>query len=174
MNFPMNIEQWRLISGYDNYEISSHGRVRNNKTNKIMKQKVETKGYLIIGLSKDSKQKFHRVHRLVGFAFLDKKDEDKEIDHIDQNRSNNMLNNLRWSTGSLNCRNKTTYKNNTSSIAGVNYQKDKGKWVARWCEGTTERKTKVFSVDKYGYEEAKQLAINYRKERAQENGYINV
>ena len=31
MNFPMNIEQWRLIGGYDNYEVSSHGRVRNNK-----------------------------------------------------------------------------------------------------------------------------------------------
>ena len=31
MNFPINIEQWRLIDGYDNYEISSHGRVRNKK-----------------------------------------------------------------------------------------------------------------------------------------------
>ena len=38
MNFPINIEQWRLIDGYDNYEISSHGRVRNNKTSKIMKK----------------------------------------------------------------------------------------------------------------------------------------
>ena len=37
MNFAIEIEQWRLIDGYDNYEISSHGRVRNNKTSRIMK-----------------------------------------------------------------------------------------------------------------------------------------
>jgi len=173
MNFPMNIEQWRLIGGYDNYEVSSHGRVRNNKTNKIMKQKVETKGYLRIGLTKDNKQKFHRVHRLVGLAFLDKKDEDKEVDHIDHNKSNNMLNNLRWVTGSINCRNKTKYKNNTTGMRGVNYDK-KGYWTATWSDDNKKNCQKAFSVKKYGNEEAKQLAINYRKERAQENGYINV
>ena len=54
MNFPMNIEQWRLISGYDNYEVSSHGRVRNNKTSRIMKQRLIKKGYHDVELSKDN------------------------------------------------------------------------------------------------------------------------
>ncbi len=172
MNFPMNIEQWRLISGYDNYEISSHGRVRNNKTNQMMKLKVETNGYIRIGLSKDSKQKFHRIHRLVGFAFLDKKDEDKEVDHIDHNRSNNMLDNLRWATGSINCRNQSKRKDNTSGSQGVHFSIGNNSWVATWYEEKPQ--SKKFSIKKYGNDEAKQLAINYRKERAQENGYLNI
>jgi len=36
MNIANNIEHWALIDGYDNYEVSSFGRVRNNNTNKIM------------------------------------------------------------------------------------------------------------------------------------------
>ncbi len=98
MNFPINIEQWRLIDGYDNYEISSHGRVRKNQTSRIMKLIDRNDGYIEVGLFKDKKKKTHRVHRLVGFAFLEKKNEDIEVDHIDHNRSNNMITNLRWTT----------------------------------------------------------------------------
>ena len=76
MNFPINIEQWRLIDDYDNYEISSHGRVRNNKTGRIMKNHNDDYGYVQIGLTKDKKQKQHRVHRLVAFAFLDRTEND--------------------------------------------------------------------------------------------------
>ncbi len=174
MNFPMNIEQWRLVSGYDNYEVSSHGRVRNNKTSRMMKRILNKEGYYCVWLSKDNMKTTFRVHRLVGFAFLEKKDEHSEVDHIDRNRSNNMLDNLRWATKSDNQRNASKRKDNTSGLAGVHYQKDKCKWVARWFVGTTGRKTKSFSVSKYGEDQAKQLAINYRKERAQENGYLNV
>ena len=40
----INIEQWRLVDGYDNYEVSSFGRVRNSTTSRIMKQNL-TDGY---------------------------------------------------------------------------------------------------------------------------------
>ncbi len=91
MNFPINIEQWRLIDGYDNYEISSHGRVRNNEKSKIMKSNLIRTGYQQIGLNKNGKKKYFLVHRLIGFAFLEKNEEDIEVDHIDHNRSNNMI-----------------------------------------------------------------------------------
>ena len=43
----INIEQWRLVDGYDNYEISSFGRVRNSTTSKIMKNYLNNKtGYI--------------------------------------------------------------------------------------------------------------------------------
>ncbi len=174
MNFPMNIEQWRLISGYNKYEISSHGRVRINTNGHIMKQMDDKDGYKYIGLTQDKKRKAHKVHRLVGFAFLEKKDEHVEVDHIDRNRSNNMLDNLRWSTGSINQRNRTIAKNNSSGISGVTLDNgNKPGWRASWYDDN-KRHNKFFSIKKYGDEEAKQLAINYRKERAQENGYLNI
>ena len=174
MNFPMNIEQWRLISGYDNYEISSHGRVRNNKSKNILKTYTEKAGYVLIGLYKDGKTKTHRIHRLVGFAFLEKKDGDIEVDHIDHNRANNNYENLRWTTHSGNMRNKSTSKTNTSGTSGVCYDNQKGLWVASWCDQNMKYQRKRFSVKKLGDEQAKQLAINYRKQMAEENGYLNV
>ena len=173
MNFAMNIEQWRLISGYDNYEISSHGRVRNNKTNVVIKSQIECNGYARITLRFEKSKHTHRVHILVADAFLNKNIEHTDVDHKDHNRSNNMLNNLRWVTHSQNCRNKSRQHNNTSGTPGVNFHRN-GYWMATWRDDNKKNCSKAFSVSKYGDEEAKQLAINYRKERAQENGYLNI
>ena len=57
MQIADNIEMWRLISGYDNYEVSSHGRVRNNRTMHMLKSGTNHGGYLHIGLSKNGKKK---------------------------------------------------------------------------------------------------------------------
>ncbi len=46
MQIADNIEMWRLINGYDNYEVSSHGRVRNNRTMRILKGGTNHGGYL--------------------------------------------------------------------------------------------------------------------------------
>ena len=139
-----------------------------------MKLKLEQNGYLRIGLSRDRQQKFHRVHRLVAFAFLDRNDEHTEVDHIDHNRGNNMVNNLRWVTASGNGRNRPRRADNTSGISGVYFDKSSNNWCANWSDENMISKTKYFSVKKYGDEEAKQLAINYRRDRARDNGYINV
>ncbi len=172
MNFAVNIEQWKLIDGYDNYEVSSFGRVRNNETSRIMKLNVAKAGYVQIDLCKDGKRKNHRVHRLVGFAFLEKKDGDIEVDHIDHNRSNNIITNLRWTTSSGNGRNASKRKDNSSGHQGVFFDKVNNRWFASWYED--KRKSKSFSVDQLGNEEAKQRAIAYRKQKAEANGYLNV
>jgi hypothetical protein len=127
MNFPINIEQWRLIDGYDNYEVSSHGRVRKNTNGYIMKLR-SAKGYLRICLSRDSKQKNHPVHRLVAFAFLDRNEDQTDVDHIDHNKENNMVNNLRWVTSSVNQRNRSLHHNSSSGISGVNFHKGDNSW----------------------------------------------
>ena len=174
MNFPINIEQWRLISGYDNYEISSHGRVRINTNGYIMKISTHNKGYGYVSLTRDREKKKHLIHRLVALAYLDRNDGDTEVDHIDRNRLNNMLNNLRWVTHSVNNRNKSIGTNNTSGSSGVKFDKSHNSWVASWYDVNMINQRKSFSVNKYGNDEAKQLAINYRRERCLENGYINV
>ena len=65
----INIEQWRLVDGYDNYEVSSFGRVRNSTTSCIMKNQLNPRGYYQINTSKDKIKRTHMVHRLVAFAF---------------------------------------------------------------------------------------------------------
>ena len=63
--FAQNIEQFRLVDGYDNYEVSSHGRIRNNKTARILIPGLNTGGYHRVSLSKDGKYKSHLIHKLV-------------------------------------------------------------------------------------------------------------
>ena len=60
-----NIEAWMLVDGYDNYEVSSIGRVRNNLTGRILRQHNDGREYLKIELYKDGDMKNHKVHRLV-------------------------------------------------------------------------------------------------------------
>ena len=174
MNFAINIEQFRLIDGYDNYEISSHGRVRNNRTSRILKPSTRNDGYKQIGLNRDGERKHHLVHRLVAFAFLEKTDEQTEVDHIDHDKINNMVTNLRWTTHCHNMRNQSTSIVNTSGVSGVSFHKSNNIWEASWRDENMKRKYKSFSVNKYGNDEAKLMAINYRRERCLENGYINI
>ena len=124
-DFPTNSEYWRSVDGFPNYDVSTDGRVRNSKTGKIMKLKIESSGYIQIGLYKDKKRSFHRVHRLVSTAFCNKEDNCNVVDHIDHNRANNNFQNLRWTTHSGNNRNASISSRNTSGIKGVQFEK---KW----------------------------------------------
>lgn len=109
------MEEWRDIVGYEGlYQVSSFGRVRsldkyilrsNGVTQfmpgKVMKQRVDAYGYMLVGLCLPVKRYYTaKVHRLVASAFLGCSE--LEVDHIDGNRKNNLLINLRWATSSEN------------------------------------------------------------------------
>jgi len=112
------------------------------------------------------------LHRYVMQAGKCDKEQSNVIDHIDRNTFNNRKSNLRIVNNSLNQKNKSIQKNNTSGIPGVRYDKGIDSWVATWHTDKKVRKTKTFSVNKYGYEKAKELAIAQRKKGMSENGYI--
>ncbi len=102
----MEGEIWKEIPNIPNYEISSYGNVRNKKTQRLNKLKVER--YIRVGLYIDSKTpKWFLVHRLVGYAFLGTPNDNAVIDHIDRNKHNNKVENLRWTTQQQNLWNKT-------------------------------------------------------------------
>lgn len=97
-------ERWKMISGYDNYAVSTKGRVRNLNTGKLLKHQYSERagGYPFINLCKDGKRVNRNVHVLVAKAFLGRLPKDMVVDHRDDNRRNPNLDNLRYVTHSEN------------------------------------------------------------------------
>lgn len=90
--------KFRPIPGFDNYEISNNGIVRNSKTGRILKDRTTALGYKDIGLSKKGKTTRLLIHRLVAMAWkpeYDYTDNNYVVDHIDGSKHNNNLSNLR-------------------------------------------------------------------------------
>jgi hypothetical protein len=127
----LNVEVFRPIDDYDNYSISSFGRVKNVKTGRILKAGINRYGYLEVCLCEDAIIKTFKVHRLVACAFIDNPDDKQCVDHIDNNRTNNHLTNLRFASYSENQHNRKLSSNNTSNVKGVSFNKKVKKWHAR-------------------------------------------
>lgn len=93
-------EKWKKIKDYEGlYEISNLGRIKriykNGKT-RILKPSFNEWGYFQINLSKNNKTKNFKIHRLVACAFLDNKNNNLQVNHIDGNKQNNKINNLEF------------------------------------------------------------------------------
>lgn len=115
--------------------------------------------------------KIHRrivkVHRIIYELFYGAIEKDYYIDHIDQNKTNNAINNLRSVERNINLRNMPKRKDNTSGVTGVCYfinTKSKTPyWMAYWSD-SNGKKSKYFSVKKYG-DSAFDMAVEFRKNR---------
>ena len=93
-----------------------------------------------------------------------KLNEELSIDHIDRNKLNITKSNLRLVNRTIQMINRKM-KNNTSGIVGVYLNINR--WVAEWRENKQKR-TKSFAINKYGENEAKQMAIDYRNKMISE------
>jgi len=120
------MEHWCPIENYPHYYISTYGRVFSDKYKKIMSFNTSTP-YLQIGLHKNGIRKFYKISRLVALHFLKKTGD--EVDHIDRNKLNNHVDNLRWVSKSENVRNRSKQKNCSSKYIGVWWDKNRNKWV---------------------------------------------
>lgn len=95
-------EIWKAIEGYGGkYEVSNLGRVR--KGEKSVSQYKDCNGYMRISLYKDGKQRGVKVHRLVAMAFIPNPDNLPMINHKDEVKTNNHVDNLEWCTNKYNC-----------------------------------------------------------------------
>lgn len=108
-------ERWKPIDGYDGkYLISDHGRVYSTYRNDFVPQsKIDKRHkYHDVKLYKDGINKHHLVHRLVAEYFVPKIDGCDEVNHIDNNQSNNHYTNLEWCTHQENMIHSFKFKSN--------------------------------------------------------------
>jgi hypothetical protein len=111
------------IEGYENYLIYDDGRVQNKKTKRFLKQCKDGVGYYCINLYKNNKSKMFNIHRLVGLHYLESIEGKNVIDHIDRNKTNNHVSNLRWANHSENMINIGVRSNNILGIKHISKTK---------------------------------------------------
>lgn len=120
---------WKDIVGYEGmYMVSDDGQIMNVR--KHILKPVILNGYNRINCHKDGILKSYLVHRLVAEAFIENPDNKEFVDHINGNRQDNRVENLRWATAQENCRNCSLYSNNTTGFKGVHFKKSSGKYGA--------------------------------------------
>lgn len=99
------------INGYPNYTIDSSGKVMNIKKGSEMRYFENSDKYLAVKLWNDGNYQCLTIHRLIALHYIDRKEGCNIVDHIDRNRQNNNIENLRWVTPRENCLNRSAYKN---------------------------------------------------------------
>lgn len=111
----MQNEIFRPIPYYEAlYQISNLGRVKRSYKNgklKILNHDISNNDYHSVVLCKNNIKKKVLVHRLVAQVFIPNPDNKEQVDHIDLNKNNNQISNLRWATRSENCKNKKACNN---------------------------------------------------------------
>lgn len=114
-------EIWKPVRGYEGrYEVSNFGRVmslnyRMTKQSKLMSPSINSDGYACVNLTKDGVGNSHKVHRLVASAFIANPNNLPQVNHIDEDKLNNQVNNLEWCTGRHNVNHGTGNARRSSS-----------------------------------------------------------
>jgi len=107
----LNIEDFEFIKGYENlYKINRKGEIYSCRCKKIMTPMINNCNYLYVSLRKEGKRSKGYIHRLLALQYIENNDNKLEIDHIDRNKHNNNLSNLRWVSRIENCHNKANHK----------------------------------------------------------------
>jgi hypothetical protein len=125
------IEEFRDITDYEgSYKVSNLGRVKSlrRKREMILHPTYDISGYLKVSFHKNNSQKTKKIHQLVAISFLNHKPDGREVvvDHINNFKLDNRLENLRIVTARENC--SKDRKNKYSKLTGVFWHKRMNKW----------------------------------------------
>ena len=147
------MEIWRDIYFEENgevydyrgvYQVSSEGKIKSLWFNKekILKEQKNTKGYLYVFLYNDEKRKLFRIHRLVAFMFIENDDplNKIQVNHIDENKTNNCVENLEWCTSKENANHGKRNKRVSEKLKGKQHSEESKQ---KMCENRQDKKQVV-------------------------------
>ena len=163
------MEEWRAVPGYEGlYEVSNKGNVRNVRRNKLLRLQKNKYGYIQVGLSKNGIRTIFQVHRLVALTFLPNPDNLPQVNHKDEDKTNNNVDNLEFCTAK--------YNNNygTARIRAKETAIKNGYWIGLNRKESNkkyyeENKDKINEYMREYYEENKDKRREYMKEYRKKN-----
>ena len=142
----MTDEIWRTIKGYESqYQVSDQGRVKSLKFGKerILKPLRNTFGYLFVFLCKNGEKKEYKVHRLVAKTFIPNPDNLPQVNHKDEDKDNNSVQNLEWCDSKYN--NNYGTRNEKLSKSVLQYTKS-GVFVREWKSATDVQRNLNYNI----------------------------
>ena len=119
------------LESYPNHRIYTDGSVFNEKTGKQLKHNPDNNGYMRVDLFHKGQRKCFRIHRLLAMCFIpcNCQFDTITVDHINRDKTDNRLINLRWADRSCQNLNRGLRKDNTSGVKNIIFHNSKNKWV---------------------------------------------
>lgn len=164
-----DMEKWKPIPDYENlYEVSSYGRVKslekyryNNGGKQLLKERIlrpinNGNGYFMVRLYKNKTNKYYLIHRLVAEAFIPNPDNLPMINHRDEDKTNNVADNLEW------CDAKYNSNYGTAIERTINTKIEKGYYNKELCFLDSKERKKLYN--KQYKQEHKELHKEYMRE----------
>ena len=135
------------IQGFPDYLIYPDGRVwskkRKGTKGGFVKSQTDLNGYSYVGLSRDQIRPLKKIHRLVAIHYIPNPENKNTVDHIDRDKKNNNVENLRWATSKEQRANqgdyKLIYRNNSSGFKNISFHKAKNSWRFNSKKPKTDR-----------------------------------
>ena len=166
------MEEFKIIPGFNNYSGNRNGQIKNILTGKILNYSSNGDGYIRVALkNEDGKVKYLRVHRIIAELFIENSDPTKYtiVDHIDRNRSNNCVTNLRWATPCENQQNTTKRANTYGKYKGINFSKNEHKWTARITIHGKRKYIGAFNSEEDAFEARSKFILDNKITFAEDN-----